>query len=356
MCYLPKAYMKIAVIGAGIAGLTAAHQLHEIADVTLFEKSKGLGGRAATRWHDLPSGERVFIDHGAQYIKDESPALHHVITQVIPSNDLVGLIRPVWTFDGGGNIQEGDAGQNRGAKLTYRSGLATLGRLIVEASALDVRLQTHVGNLIGGHQGFVLYDADGSALGKFDHVLCTIPAGQAADLILASDLPETSAGALIRGLDRAVYRRCLSIVLGFDRAMNPRPYYALLNTDRQHPIAWLAFEHEKPGHVPTGNGVIIAQMGPGYSLEHWETEPEQVIGDVADRVTALLGDDWSKPAWTEYQKWRYAQPDQIVPESTLNGQLAGLWFAGDYTRGGRIHLAAQSGYDVAHDLLQTIRQ
>lgn len=346
--------MKIAIIGAGIAGLAAAHVLHQHADVTVFEKSKGVGGRAATRWHDLPSGERVFIDHGAQYFKDESPALHELVSHVIPSDDLVEPSREVWTFDGDGNIQEGDPAHNRGAKLSYRNGLATLGRLIVQTATLDVKLQTRVGKLTHEQERISLADADGSSLGRFEHVLCTVPAPQAADLMLASDLPDAAAGVIIRGLSRAAYRRCLTIILGTNGAVKPRPYYALLNTDRQHPIAWLAFEHEKPGHVPSANGVIIAQMGPRYSLDSWDAEPEQVIGDVASRVTDLLGEDFSKPAWTEYQKWRYAQPDQIVPESTLNNQITGLWFAGDYTRGGRIHLAAQSGSDVAHDLLKTI--
>ncbi len=347
--------MKIAIIGAGIAGLTAAHQLHPYGHVTLFEKSRTFGGRAATRWHDLPSGARIFVDHGAQYMKDESPALHQLITQAFVTEDLVEIARPVWTFDRSGNIQEGDPAQNRGPKLSYRRGLATLGRLIAQTAALDVRLQTRIGKLTQGKEGFVLFEADGSLLGQFDYVLCTIPAPQAADLIEASELPKAPASEIVSALKRAVYRRCLSITLGFERVVNSRPYYALINADRQHPIAWLAFEHEKPGHVPPGNGILIAQMGPTYSVEQWDTEREQVIAEVMGEVTKLLGNDWSNPTWTEYQKWHYALPDQIVPASALNGHLVGLGFAGDYMQGGRIHLAAQSGYDTAHELIAKMR-
>ncbi|MFU8831791.1 MAG: FAD-dependent oxidoreductase [Wenzhouxiangella sp.] len=55
--------MKVAIIGAGIAGLSAADRLREVgADCTVFEKSRGLGGRMATRRvNDLE------FDHGAQY-------------------------------------------------------------------------------------------------------------------------------------------------------------------------------------------------------------------------------------------------------------------------------------------------
>jgi len=40
--------------------------------VVIFEKSRGLSGRAATRWHNLPAG-RAYIDHGAQYLKHDKP-------------------------------------------------------------------------------------------------------------------------------------------------------------------------------------------------------------------------------------------------------------------------------------------
>lgn len=50
---------KIAVIGGGIAGLTAAYLLHEKYDVTLFEKSDTLGGNAYTL--TTPGGEKMDI-------------------------------------------------------------------------------------------------------------------------------------------------------------------------------------------------------------------------------------------------------------------------------------------------------
>jgi uncharacterized protein len=50
---------KIAIIGGGIAGLTAAYLLREKYDITLFEKSERLGGNAYTL--TTPDGEEVDI-------------------------------------------------------------------------------------------------------------------------------------------------------------------------------------------------------------------------------------------------------------------------------------------------------
>ena len=55
--------MKIAILGCGIAGLSAARELRRNGvDVKLFDKSRGVGGRMSTRY----AGVWEF-DHGAQF-------------------------------------------------------------------------------------------------------------------------------------------------------------------------------------------------------------------------------------------------------------------------------------------------
>ncbi len=57
--------MRIAVIGSGIAGLTAAHRLHSDHDITLFEANDYLGGHTHTVDVDVDDGGgRVAIDTG----------------------------------------------------------------------------------------------------------------------------------------------------------------------------------------------------------------------------------------------------------------------------------------------------
>ena len=59
--------MNVAVIGSGMAGLTAARILEAAgAIVTVFDKSKGTGGRLSSR-----SFEGGWIDHGAPYFSSE---------------------------------------------------------------------------------------------------------------------------------------------------------------------------------------------------------------------------------------------------------------------------------------------
>jgi len=348
--------IQIAVVGAGIAGLTAAYYLQHGAsaplEVTLYEKSRGVTGRVATRWFDRPTG-RVYVDHGTQVLRDESPALHEWLFELLPHHDLSDIGRPVWTFTADNVIHPGDVARAGSPQWSYANGLATLGKRIVEVGALNVRTEVRIGRIVQNSDAesgrFRLFDTDGQLVGEADQVVIAIPAGQAADLIKDSTLPSEEQNSLVAALRQAIYRRCISVTLGFDHreADLSRPYYALLNTDRAHSIVWLAFEQDKPGHVPADGQVIVAQMASKFSAEHWETSSETVIAEVAAMASALLGSDVTKHDWTYIQRWRYSQPDQTISTATVNGVLPGLWFTGDYLVGGRVHLAAQHGKDIA---------
>ena len=61
-------HCDVLVVGGGIAGLTAARALRASdQSVLVLEKSRGFGGRAATRrWEEMP------FDHGAQFFTARS--------------------------------------------------------------------------------------------------------------------------------------------------------------------------------------------------------------------------------------------------------------------------------------------
>jgi len=69
MSTAPRAPKHFAVIGAGMAGITCARTLVQAGHrVTVFEKSRGLGGRMSTR--DSAFGT---FDHGVQYFTVRDP-------------------------------------------------------------------------------------------------------------------------------------------------------------------------------------------------------------------------------------------------------------------------------------------
>jgi renalase len=373
----------IAIVGAGAAGLAAGGALARAGhEVTIYEKSRGVGGRVTTR-----RAEGCLIDHGANYLKAPNAAIQALVA-TIPG--AVDITLPVWALDGDGRIGQGDPAQNAEAKWTWPGGLTTLAKHL--AQGLDVRRETTVVRIVderrrakderpgvsdevGLTQGpnttaspFVLrpssllIDSADATYGPFDAVLLTPPAAQAAAIVEASEIEAGAREALLAALAPARYRRCISVAIAYPRRPEV-PWYALVNSDRRHDISWLACEHVKPGRAPEGIGLLMAQMAPGWSERHWEALPKGTyapgawpapVAAVDQLIGELLGASLGSPLWADAHRWRYALPDgsaRPLPEGA-----AGIFLAGDMLAGqGRVHLAIESGWTVAEQIAAMVR-
>jgi renalase len=340
--------VRVAVIGAGVAGLAAGSELQRTGfDVVVYEKSRGLGGRVATR--------RVAdccFDHGAQVLKTADPRIEAL---VIETGNAVRIAEPVWAFDQTGCIAEGDPLMNAEPKWTWPAGITTfagyLGRdLLIHRSTLVHRLVYNP----SANPHYTLLAEDDTILGFADAVVLTPPAAQTAAILAASDMSDSLRTPRIAALDRVTYRRCLTFTCAFPTPIE-RPWYALVNTDRLHPISWLAREEVKPGRTPAGTSLLIVQMSDAWSLRYWDqtargifdTQLPASVNSVLDQMHALLDEQLPSPAWIDVQRWRYSLPytEASVDELHLDDNL---YFAGDFLVGqGRIHLAIASGWQVA---------
>jgi len=346
--------LSIAIVGAGCSGLAAAHVLQDAGyTVTLFEQSDDVGGRATT------GKQNGFIyDYGAQYIKGGSLVSEKLITERFRVGDLIDIGKPVWIFDSQRCIQEGDPVQNADPKWTYRSGLVMLAKRMAEG--LDVRLNTCVSLIEQVHSIWRLYDISGQVLGDFEHLLITIPANQAIELLRGDKgamnwTPTGWMGVVSANLGKARYNPLLSVMLGYGMVLRSRPYYALVNTDKGHPISWLAWEHEKAAErVPQGAGLLIAQMAPQYTLDHWDAPNNDIVEDVGRLTAELIDEDLPVPVFTDIRRWRYALPAEKADGVEVNAASLphGLAFCGDGYIGGRVHLALEDGIRVAHQIIQ----
>lgn len=338
----------VAIIGAGVSGLAAAHRLRDAGyRVTLFEKNAEAGGRATTERR-----EGFIYDHGAQYIKQGAPATVELITERFSTPDLIDISKPVWIFDGKGHIQEGDPLQNAEPKWNYRSGLVKLAELM--AADLKIHFATSIHHVEHTSAGWTLFNDANQPLGTFERLLITIPAPEASDLIRASRLDSELAAMVEARLASARYNPLLSVMLGYRPTPTTRPYYALVNTDKAHPISWLAWEHEKAAErAPAGTGLLIAQMAPRYSQDHWETSDADIAHDVAQSVARLLDEPLPAPFFSAIRRWRYALPTIKADADLLNAATLplGLAFCGDAFVGGRVHLALEHGMMVAQQLI-----
>lgn len=340
---------RLAIVGAGVAGCAAAWSLRAAPlDVVVFEKSRGISGRAATRRR-----HGCAYDHGANYFKAEEPCVETLIHRMLPTDELVSIRGEVWTFDERGTLHEGDLEHNRAAKWTYRNGINTLGKLLLGGTRADVHRQRRVVRLHQSAAGWHLTGEGGDALGTFEAVLLTPPAPQTLTLVQDGEMEAAVRSAIEQALGGVSYRTQFSFALAYDSPIErPAPFFGLVNTGGGHAVAWLSFEDDKPGHVPAGTSLLIVQMAPAWSRARYEAPPEALALEAAEHASALLDTDLRQPTWTDHQRWRYALPEARADGEALTpAHAAGLFVAGDALEGqGRVALALRSGLDAAERL------
>ena len=347
---------QIGIVGAGVAGLAAGRALTRAGHlVTIVEKSRGVGGRVATR--------RVAgftIDHGAQMVKAPNAELLELVHETGSAHDLVA---PVWIVDGAGQVITGDPAMNSEPKWVWPGGNTALAKHL--AAGLSLRLETTVVAIEPTGTGYELIDAENERIGPFDALLLTAPAPQSAGIIAASNLDAADRAALLAALQPVHYRPCLSLALAYPQRPEP-PWYALVNLDRNHAISWLACEHAKPGRAPAGYGLMLAQMSPAWSQANWDilakgtytpagTLPAPAM-EVHAMICALLDRELEPPLWVDAHRWRYALADATYDPAASSGR-AGIFLAGDMEYGqGRVHLAIMSGWAAARRIIATLAE
>jgi predicted NAD/FAD-dependent oxidoreductase len=344
--------MDVAIVGAGAAGAGVAWTLREpAADVTVYEKSSGVGGRAATRHR---AGCRY--DYGANYVKDGDPRVTELVTETLDAEGLVDVEEPIHVFEADGTIREGRRADDH--KWTWERGITQLAERLFDRT--DVVFETRVAGLArvddddGDGDRWRLVADGGTALGTFDAVVLTPPAPRTAALLEAADWSAPARTALAEAAAGVEFRTTVTAVLHYPFELE-RPWYALLNVDREHAVGWVAREECKRGHVPDGESLLVAQMAPEWSREHYGDPPDEQAADAAALVADLLDDErLADPDWTDWQGWRDAQPDTPfeAPDSRERAEDDGLYLAGDWLAGeGRVHLALGDGLDVGDRLL-----
>ncbi|RRJ32968.1 NAD(P)/FAD-dependent oxidoreductase [Halocatena pleomorpha] len=335
---------RVAVVGAGVAGAGVAYALRNApASVTVFERTDRIGGRAATH-----TAHGYTYDPGANYLKNDDPAVVDLITETLDTEGVIDITEPVWTFTEDGTITSGDRDAH---KWNYEGGIAELSRRLFEASNATIVQNTAVTEIDRDDGEWTLVGTQ--SLGTFDVVVLTPPAPQTASLLATVDWNDDGYRALRSAVATVEYRPIHTVVLGYPFELDV-PYYALVNTDRNHEIGWLSREECKPGHVPAGECLLVVQMAPDWSAQRIDDPDASAIdNEVADRTAQLLDDERLRaPNWTDTVTWSHALPDSgvapdIEPEPRQHVEREGLFLAGDWVTGaGRIHRALGNGMAI----------
>lgn len=316
--------MKIAIIGAGLAGLTLARYLSDAHEISVYEKARGPGGRMSTRRADP-----FAFDHGAQYFTAASDEFRAFLAEM-SALDLV----EEWPRD---IVLHGGAKVSQKPKFVAVPGMNALCKHL--ASGLDLHPQVQAQNLRRMEQGWTFQDKDGHEYGPFDWVLSSAPAVQTSALF-----PENFAGqSALRSVEMS---GCFSLMLGFEDPLDVS-WSAIKSASS--PVGWMAVNSAKPSR-PEPYAVTI-QSSNAWADEHLEDAPESVRVLLLDAASELAGTDLSGAAHQVLHRWRYAATPKAAEIPFLWDAEKQLAACGDWCLGTKVEAAFLSGSALADQIL-----
>lgn len=324
---LPDSF-RVAVIGAGIAGLACARALSERgAKVTVFEKNRWPGGRASTRQTEFGR-----FDHGAQYLTARS----HAFERTVGRWEAEGVLQ---RWSGRIVALTGDVTTDKTASATRyvgAEGILSLGRHL--AQGLDVRLDLLVDAVtLQGRRWSVLDEAGRlPSPGGFDALVVAIPSVPALPLL-------ANAPGLLRRVRTVEWAPCWSVQLVLDKPSGFDFAGAFVN---DHPaLAWAARENAKPGRESSAAESWVLQATPRWSRLNLNLPSEEAASLLAQAFAERFNFRF-RSVYLAAHRWLHAAPNNPLSDRFLWDPTLRIGVAGDWCSGPRIEGAYLSGLEL----------
>ncbi len=326
--------INIAIIGAGLAGLTAAHRLKRCAEVTLFEKSRGVSGRLSTRRADPYA-----FDHGAQFFKVRSNAFRACIDPMLREGTVQRWDARFVEIDGT-TIVKRRQWDEEFPHYVGVPGMSAIGKHL--SQDLDIRLDTRVLSAQRTRDRWTLLNDQGISLGTYDWVISSVPARQAFDLLPPS-LPFHSA------LSAPHMRGCFALMLGFDCPVSVEFDAALV---RGRDISWISLNSSKPGRNRAC--CLLVHSTNEWADEHIEGDREWAMDYLCAQTSDVIGLDVGKAPHKALHAWRFANIERQAGPTHFISPDQQVGACGDWLIQGRVEAAFTSGLAMADSLLETL--
>ena len=297
---------RIAVIGAGVAGSAcAAGLLRAGFDVTVFDKSRGVGGRMATRqaqWTDSSGiASAAPFDHGCPHFTASRPRFRALVERAEKLGTVARWRQRVYATFPAPRVRHVVVPMPD--MPAFCQHLLSGAPLCLGNEVTGLRHSTDGWHLRFGNDSAKVAEHEGIE-GPFAQVVLAIPPAQAAMLLTGHHDDWAAALAAVR------MAPCWTLMAVSDDLDWP--------WDAAEPergvLAWIGRNDRKPGRAAairgphSGTVQWVAHATPAWSLAHLDDEPARVTETLRDALGRLLRSGqclrWHH---VKVQRWRYAQ-------------------------------------------------
>ncbi|MCT7980086.1 NAD(P)/FAD-dependent oxidoreductase [Laspinema olomoucense] len=342
----------IAVIGAGIAGLISAQSLRCLGhSVVVLEKSRGVGGRVATR--------RLYdtrADFGAPFLEPRG-RLSQPLVQVLSR---AGIVVP-WT-DTVYQVNEGDYPMNPAATLSAPyyvapTGINAVGKFL--ARHLPIWHCRRVQTVTPTDQGKWHLELEAIAESKDAAVPLAV---QAKAIVMATPAPQAVMllesgesglpGEFVDRLKAVEFDPCISVMAGYpaskQRELVQGEYRGrAVGFPPNSPLRGMFWQSSKSSDAT--QPVFVLHSSAQFAEQYLDaTELEPVGRELCDWVGEAVFPWLKEPEWMQVHRWRYAFCRRPLTEPLLTTSTPlPMVCAGDWCGDRQIETALQSGLAAA---------
>ena len=317
----------IGFVGAGLSALSAAVVLSRAGfSIRLFEKSRGPGGRMATR-REGPYG----FDHGAQYFTARDKCFVQEVQKWVAAGKVQRWEGRIGRLNEG-RFQLQSKEQDRFVGVPHMS---SIGRHLAEG--LDVRYNTCIGQIERGEKSwYLLSDRERH---RCDIVLISTPPRQALDLLPR----DSSLGSIFSQVELSP---CWALMVVFEHSLDLCFDGAFV---QDAPLSWVARNSSKVGRGSAECWVLHAS--PEWSTAHLQMESEVVADVLIDAFFRAAGSARVEPLFVKAHRWRYSIAEAPLKCGSLWNAEERIGLCGDWCNSLRVEGAFLSGIDLAERII-----
>ncbi len=328
---------EIAVIGAGVAGLTCAQKLQQAGRrVVVFDKSRGLGGRLATR---RLAGTHA--DHGVCYLQPKGAAFGELIDKLVNQQILRVWTQGIHRLTADGVLQPPVKFAPCYAAPSGATAIAKyLGQNLEIINSQAITAISPIGN------GWQLNSAD--CQWNAEQVVVAVPPAQA--LAIAGMVADTNCFGQMSLVN---FTTSITVIAVFPRNQQATAaqlaWRGIQGID--HPVlGWIGLDSSK--QLKPLHPVLVMQSSAAFAAEYFDAPDLEVIGKrlLAAATPFAIGLD--SPEILQVHRWGYAFAQNPLPDLFLTAKVqTPLYFCGDWCGGNRVESAFLSGSAVAEKIL-----
>jgi renalase len=306
-----KIILKTVIIGAGMAGLSAARILSQKGhEVTVLDKGRGVGGRMSTR-----TINDAKADHGAQYFSAKSPEFQQLISE-LQSEEIIAE----WFIPQRANVRYvGGRGMNAIPKRLAQSLNVIVNEKVILISNNEVK--TELGNSY-----------------SFDNLIITIPTPQIIDLLNQSQIKISAQDQSV--FDSIHYDPCIAVMAVLNQPTNIVGGGIILENQ---PVAWIADNFQK-GITQTPTATLHASGE--YSTKHFDDDLQAIAKDMLASVNQYITPE--KIQSFQVHRWKFSNAVKRYDKPFYQLENQNIYLGGDGFGNGNVEGAFLSGYNLGN--------